>query len=114
VIHCFLKATDLPILSKIMEKVVFSQLAKCLKENNIIHPICMAPEQVTALLLHWWVEEVEYDKMVGVLMCDQSTAFDLCDHNILVQKLKLIGVEDSSAAWILSYLAVKRRLKLLK
>ena len=41
--------------------------------------------------------------MVGVLLCDQSAAFDLCDHNILVQKLRLMGVEDSAGAWILSY-----------
>ena len=38
--------------------------------------------------------------MVGVLICDQSAAFDICDHEILVDKLKLMGVKDNSAAWI--------------
>ena len=105
----------LPILSKIMEKVVFSQLSIYLEENNIIHPNLNGSRPghstATALIqLHdRWVEEVEVDKMVGVLLCDQSAAFDLCDHNILVQKLRLMGVEDSAAAWILSYLSDRKQ-----
>ena len=105
----------LPILSKIMEKVVFSQLAKYLEENNIIHPNLHGSRPghstSTALIQLYdrWVEEVEDDKMVGVLLCDQSAAFDLCDHTILVQKLRLMGVEDSAAAWILSYLSDRKQ-----
>jgi hypothetical protein len=38
--------------------------------------------------------------MVGVLICDQSAAFDLCDHYLLVEKLKLLGMEDAGAAWV--------------
>ena len=76
----------LPILSKIMEKVVFSQLAKYLEQNNIIHPNLHGSRPghntSTALIQLYdrWVEEVEDDKLVGVLLCDQSAAFDLCDH----------------------------------
>ena len=40
-------------------------------------------------MYHKWVEEVEDGKMVGVLLCDQSAAFDLCDHYLLVEKLRL-------------------------
>ena len=47
--------------------------------------------------------------MVGVLLCDQSAAFDLCDHVILVEKLKLMGVEDATATWVLSYLSGRRQ-----
>ena len=105
----------LPILSKIMDKLVFSQLSKYLEENNIIHPNLHGSipghSTATALIQLYdrWVEEVEDDKMVGVLLCDQSAAFDLCDHNILVQKLRLMGVEDSAAAWILSYLSDRKQ-----
>ena len=31
------------------------------------------------------------------MMIDQSTAFDLCDHKVLIKKLKLMGVEINSA-----------------
>ena len=37
-------------------------------------------------------------------MIDQSAAFDLCDHLILVEKLKLLGVQQKSACWMESYL----------
>ena len=37
--------------------------------------------------------------MVGVFLCDQSAAFDLCDHYILQEKMKLMKVEEDSAAW---------------
>ena len=87
----------LPILSKVMEKAVFTQLAKYLELNHIIHPNLHGSRPghntSTALIqLHdRWVEEVEEGNMVGVLICDQSAAFDLCDHAILVEKLKLSG-----------------------
>ena len=74
----------LPIMSKILEKVVFSQLIEYLEENNIIHPNLHGSraghDTSTALLQLYdrWVEEIEENKMVGVIFCDQSAAFDLC------------------------------------
>ena len=41
--------------------------------------------------------------------CDQSAAFDLCDHYLLVEKLKLMGVDENSAAWFWSYLSGRRQ-----
>ena len=76
----------LPILSKIMEKAVFSQLVAYLEGNNLIHPNLHGSRAghntSTALIQMYdkWVEEEEDGKMVGVLLCDQSAAFDLCDH----------------------------------
>ena len=90
----------LPVLSKVMEKVVFSQLVIYLESNNLIHPNLHGSRAghntSTALIQLYdkWVEEVEDGKMVGVLICDQSAAFDLCDHYLLVEKLKLMGVDD--------------------
>ena len=52
---------------------------------------------------------MEEGKMVGVLICDQSAAFDLCDHYLLVEKLKLMGVEDEAAGWIWSYLSGRKQ-----
>ena len=47
--------------------------------------------------------------MVGVLFCDQSAAFDLCDHDILIEKLRLMGVEDTALNWIRSYLSNRKQ-----
>ena len=98
-----------------MEKAIFSQLAKYLEENQIIHPNLHGSRPghstSTALIQLYdrWVEQVEEDKMVGVLLCDQSAAFDLCDHPILLGKLGLMGLEDSALSWISSYLSDRRQ-----
>ena len=101
----------LPILSKVLEKMVFSQFVKYLEENNLIHPNLhgsrAAHSTSTALIQLYdrWADDSESGKMVGVLICDQSAAFDLCDHYLLVEKLKLLGMEDTAAAWVWSYLS---------
>ena len=105
----------LPILSKVMEKVVFSQLVEYLEHNKLIHPNLhgsrVGHNTSTALLQLYdkWVEELEEDKMVGVLFCDQSAAFDLCDHNTLVEKLRLMGLEEGALRWVGSYLSNRKQ-----
>ena len=47
--------------------------------------------------------------MVGVIFCDQSAAFDLCDHNILVEKLRLMGLDEGALCWIRSYLSNRKQ-----
>ena len=105
----------LPVLSKVMEKVVFGQLVKYLEDNQLIHPNLHGSRSghntSTALIQLYdeWVDQVEEGKMVGVLICDQSAAFDLCDHYLLVEKLKLMGVGGREAAWMWSYLTDRKQ-----
>ena len=83
--------------------------------NSLIHPNLHGSRAghstATALsqLYDTWIEEVEQGSMVGVLLCDQSAAFDLCDHYLLVEKLKLMGVDNSAAAWFSSYLSGRKQ-----
>ena len=90
----------LPILSKVLERVVFSQFVKYLEDNNLVHPNLhgsrSSHSRSTPLiqLYDMWAEQAEEGKLVGVLICDQSAAFDLCDHYLLVEKLKLLGMEE--------------------
>ena len=73
----------LPVLSKILEKIVFNQLVSYLEENQLVHPNLHGSRPghntATALvqLYDMWAEEIENGKMVGVLVCDQSAAFDI-------------------------------------
>ena len=41
----------------------------------------------------------------GVCMLDMSAAFDVVDHSILLDKLKLYGFDDISLAWVKNYLS---------
>ena len=52
-----------------------------------------------------WVEAVEEDKITAVVLLDMSAAFDLVDKNILIEKLKLYGLDENSSNWMESYLS---------
>ena len=101
----------LPIFSKILERVIFNQLVKYLDENNLVNPNHHGSRQghstATALIQMYdqWVEEIEDGCLVGVMMIDLSAAFDMVDHPLLLEKLKLFGLEDRALSWIRSYLA---------
>ena len=95
----------LPITSKILERVVYNQLIKYLEENKLLNPSHHGT--ATALLeMHSnWVEAVEEDKITAVVLLDMSAAFDLVDKNILIEKLKLYGLDENSSNWMESYLS---------
>ena len=75
----------LPIMSKGLEKVLFGQFVKYLEENNLLHPNLhgsrSSHSSSTALIQLYdkWAGQAENDKLVGILICYQSAAFDLCD-----------------------------------
>ena len=52
-----------------------------------------------------WVQAVDRGELAGVCMLDMSAAFDVVDHDLLIQKLKLYGFDDSSLKWMRDYLS---------
>jgi hypothetical protein len=52
-----------------------------------------------------WIDAVENDKMAGVCMLDMSAAFDIVDHELLLQKFSLYGFDENALQWINSYLS---------
>ena len=52
---------------------------------------------------------IEKGNMVGILLCDQSAAFDLCDHSLLKEKLELMDVDVSTVESISSYLSDRKQ-----
>ena len=101
----------LPITSKILERVVYEQLVKYLEDNCILHPshhgFRKNHSTTTALLEMYssWVDAYEQDKVTAVVLLDMSAAFDLVDKTILIEKLKLYGLDSCSSAWMESYLS---------
>ena len=99
-----------PILSKILERAVFNQLIAYLNENNLLHPnhhAYRAGHNTTTALIQMydgWLKAVEAGQLAGACLLDMSAAFDVVDHDLLVEKLSLYGVEDDSINWIRSYI----------
>ena len=100
----------LPVLSKVLERVAFIQISQFMEQNRLIHPnhhgFRAAHSTVTSLIQMYdgWVDAIENNRFTGVCFLDLSAAFDIVNHSLLLQKLKLYGFNDSSLMWIKSYL----------
>ena len=82
-----------------------------LEENHLLHPFHHGFRQrhstSTALLQMFdsWVEAFDNKDITAVLMLDMSAAFDLVDHDLLLQKMAEYGFEESALGWFRSYLS---------
>ena len=61
---------------------------------------------MTALLSMYdkWVLAASKGQVSGVVLVDLSAAFDLVSPSLLIQKLKVYGLQEDITTWILSYL----------
>lgn len=97
-------------ISKIFERIMFNRVTKFLDKFNIINDVQFGFRQglstVDAILKF---TDVIYDTfnnseyLLSVLL-DFSKAFDTVDHNILLNKLSLIGIRHAPWRWFQSYL----------
>ena len=113
------KKTDhvhvLPVVSKLIERVVFNQLCKCLNNNNLLpesksgfRPIFSTK---TALLeaTNEWLWNIDNNLLNGVIFLDLKNVFVTMDHAILLAKLKLYGVSSQSLTWFRSYISDRKQ-----
>ena len=92
----------LPILSKILERAIFSQVVDYFESNGLLHPSHHGFRQKhstsTALvqMMDTWFEAFDNEELSAVLMLDMSAAFDLVNHELLIKKLEAYGFDDES------------------
>ena len=105
----------LPIFSKILERAVFQQVVEYFEINNLIHPshhgFRSKHNTSTALLEMYdvWVEAFDNGDLSAVVLLDMSAAFDLVDHELLINKLEVYGLEDGPLSWMKSYLENRKQ-----
>ena len=105
----------LPILSKILERVIFEQVVEYFDKNHLFHPnhhgFRKNHNTCTALLQMYdgWVEAAERGELTGVCMLDMSAAFDVVNHELLLKKLRLYGFNQTSLTWMTSYLSSRKQ-----
>ena len=101
----------LPILSKLTERSIQSQLLKYLEQSGLLHTQQHAYRQrsstTTALieLMDNIATGTDENLITATMSLDQSSAFDCVDHSILKSKLGYYGLGRRTVKWIDSYLS---------
>ena len=102
-------------LSKILEKVAYSQIYDYFTRNKIFHPNLHGyrgnRSTQTALLQMYdrWVGAAAAGQVSGVVLIDLSAAFDLVEPSILINKLRIYGLDENFLSWVQSYLTNRQQ-----
>lgn len=101
----------LPILSKLLEKIVFKQVQDYFSHNDLTtmfqhayrsgHSTCTAMTQMSDS----WLTSIDDSMLVGTILLDFSAAFDVIDHGNLISKLISYGFTSTAIKWFTSYLS---------
>ena len=104
--------SNLPFLSKILEKVVLHKLFSHLQENNLSNPFQSAyragcsTETVLLRIVNGILSTLDNDNISVLLLLDLSAAFDTLDHQILLSRLNSVfGIQSAALQWFHSYLS---------
>ena len=97
-------------IGKLAEYAVYEQVVEHFTANKLFHPnhhgSLANHSTATALiqLVDMWIEAAENKELAAALLLDQSAAYDLIDHIILIEKLKLYNFDSRTIQWFQSYL----------
>ena len=103
--------TILPTASKILERVVHSEIYKFLLQENILTPKQFGfwPKLSTAIAVTYFTDAIldNLDKgsITGAVFLDLSEAFHTINHNRLIKKLSNIGFSQETITWFNCYLS---------
>ena len=106
----YIPVSNLSFLSKVLEKIVLSQLLDHLTHNHLLNPHQSAYRQShgteTALLriVNDILLGFDNDKVALLALLDPSAAFDTNDHSILLSRLQTFGISGTVLNWFQSYL----------
>ena len=105
----------LPVLSKILEKIVYDQIQDYLSNNKLItscqHAYRPGHSTSTALaqMTDDWLKKMDEKRLVGTVLLDFSAAFDVIDKDLLLGKLECYGFDSVALSWMESYLSKRKQ-----
>ena len=56
-------------------------------------------------MIHEWLFQIDQGNLVGTVFFDMKKAFDLVDHEILLDKLNIYNFHENYIKWLKSYLS---------
>ena len=105
----------LPVMSKVCERVAHTQFMNFLNMNGKIAGLQSGNRKwhsTETALLHYTdklLKNMDEKQISIVVLLDMSKAFDSIRHDILLSKLRSIGLADSALAWFQSYLCSRKQ-----
>lgn len=100
----------LPVLSKILERAIHTQLSAYLENHKLItiyqfgYRKSRSTNIAATILVDEIREMVDKGLMVGTVFIDLSKAFDTLSHNVLLSKLSSYGIRNNELLWFTDYL----------
>ena len=101
----------LPLISKVIERIVYDQVDNFLLQNNILYNYQSGfrKNHSTNLCLSFLNDKIlkGFDEglFTGMILIDLQKAFDTINYEILLGKLNAIGFSEKAMAWFKSYLS---------
>ena len=105
----------LSILSKPLEKHIQKHLLHHINKYNLVHPNQSGFREKhschTALtqMIDKWLININNNNLTGVVFVDFTKAFDIINHSLLLNKLKLYGFSKNTVQLISSFLSDRRQ-----
>ena len=101
----------IPVVSKVLEKLVYDQLYHYLNDNKLLSS-CQSGfrslhSTITALLVatNSWSVNIDNGFLDGVVFIDLKKAFDTIDHEIISRKMSYFGAGQETITWFPSYVS---------
>ena len=95
--------------SEILERIVSKQLINYLNVNSLFdtrqsaYRKCHSPEILLISILDDFLNMLDNNSNIQLILLDLSAAFDTIDHSILIKRLEDIGIVGIPLAWINLY-----------
>jgi hypothetical protein len=103
----------LPTLSKILERHIHNNFYSFLTNHNLIYDrqsgfrAGHSTETALTKLVQSWTAAINEGKLVGAVFIDLRKAFDLVNHDILLEKLSLYKCNENAMSFFRSYLTTR-------
>ena len=106
----------LPIMSKLLEKILANQLTEHLESNNLLneYQFGFRSKRSTASAILYFTEHIRQSlnsgQITGAIFIDLRKAFDTVNHCILLNKFKSFNLSFSAMEMMASYLSKRSQL----